>query len=212
MRSSHRLLLGALAALVLAGALAGVSSANQLGFSNQGWRVVFPVAGEPPPGLVSCPFTLEGSFHSRTLSKVSEALIGYVTRAAIAEGFCRGGRARFLTEGLPWHMRYESFTGTLPFITTVSGHIVGWGILFEFAEIPGSSCLYVTSVTEPARFILSRSVETGIITSFRLDEHTTIRLASGNSMLCPARAFVFGTTPNFTLLGTTTSITVTLVV
>lgn len=211
MRSIRKPLLGALAALVLVGAFVGHAAANRLAFSSQTWRVAFPTAGEPPPGFVSCPFTIEGTLHSRTLSKVSGSLIGYVTRATVAEASCRGGRGRFLTETLPWHVRYESFAGTLPSITAIRGQIIGWGTLLEYAEIPGSSCLYLTSATEPAKFTLSREPVTSIITAFRLDETALIRLASGNSPFCPETAFLSGTTANFTVLGSTARVSVTLV-
>jgi hypothetical protein len=61
-----------------------------------------------------CHVTMEGSLHARTIAKVAGALLGYVTRVTI--GQCSIGTT-VLTETLPWHVRYESFSGTLPNIT-----------------------------------------------------------------------------------------------
>jgi hypothetical protein len=209
MRFFRRPALAVLSALVLAGALAGVSSANRLAFSSNTWRAAWSMAGEPPPGFISCPFTLEGSFHSRTLSKVAEALIGYVTRATVAEVSCRGGKMRFLPERLPWHVRYASFTGTLPNITSITARIIGLSVLGEWNEIPGTQCLYVSTATRPARFILGRSTTTGVITEFRMDETAVIPKTSGGA-LCHPEIFLSGLTAP-TVLGSTATITVTLV-
>jgi hypothetical protein len=59
-----------------------------------------------------CRLTLEGSLHTRTMAKVAGALLGYITRVTAAECV-----AAMLTETLPWHVRYEGFSGTLPNIT-----------------------------------------------------------------------------------------------
>jgi hypothetical protein len=40
---------------------------------------------------IECPLSLAGSFHSRTLSKVAGALIGYITNASVASECTPGG-------------------------------------------------------------------------------------------------------------------------
>ena len=92
-----------------------------------------------------CPLTLEGSFHSRTISKVCGQLVGYITTANFA--MCSGAaQARTLTETLPWHVRYESFEGTLPSITGITFQIIG-------LSIQSAVCLYKSTAAAPARYI-----------------------------------------------------------
>jgi hypothetical protein len=193
---------------VLAGFTTGVASATRLAFSSNSFRIGFPTAGEPTePFTVSCPFTLEGTFHSRTISKVNGSLVGSINVARPAEASCRNGRGMFLTRTLPWHVRYNSFTGTLPNIATATLQIVGLAVLWEYTQVPGISCLYVTTAAEPTRVILTR--EGGaVITSARFDETAEIRKFSG-SELCPAKKATFGSTEFVT--GRGERITLTLV-
>jgi hypothetical protein len=207
MRNLRNVVLGALVATLAIVALGSSASARRLEFSSQSFRVAFPIAGEPPrPELISCPFTLEGSFHSRTISKTS-ALIGYVTRAIVAEASCRNGKGRFLTETLPWHVRYEAFSGALPNITAIRGQVIGLSVRYEFERLFGLLCLYVTEVGHPAKFILNRTVETGVISSFRLDESAMI--PSRTEGFC-FETFLSGT-EQFTVQNSSTRITVRLV-
>jgi hypothetical protein len=46
---------------------------------------------------------------------------------------------------LPWHIRYDSFAGTLPTITSIKLQLVGLGVKFF-----GSTCEYMSSATSPA--------------------------------------------------------------
>jgi hypothetical protein len=69
-------------------------------------------------GTVSCNVTLEGSFHSSSIRKVARAQVGYISRAVMGSP-CTGGTASILSGTLPWHLTYDSFTGTLPNITKV---------------------------------------------------------------------------------------------
>jgi hypothetical protein len=207
MRTARNIVLGALATAIAIGMLASLASARRFVFSEQRFRIAFPFAGEPPrPELVSCPFTLEGSFHSRTLSKVPGQLIGYVTRAVILEEACRNGSARFLPEALPWHVRYESFTGFLPSIATIRAQFIGLAVQFFFSRL-GLTCLYITEPERPSRFILTREFE-GAINSFRFDETALIPSRTGGMCF---EAFLFGTTELFTVLGSTSRIFVGLV-
>lgn len=133
MRTSVRLTLVALAASVAFAAAVGTASAGRFSTSNQFIRATwssleFTVASV----VVRCPVTLEGSFHSRTIVKVTRALIGAITRATVNQTACREGKVYAnngietiptigVTENtLPWHLTYESFAGTLPSITRVT--------------------------------------------------------------------------------------------
>jgi hypothetical protein len=108
----------------------------------------FEAIGVPP---VNCPVTLEGSLHSAAVSKVSGALIGYITSAQVGQAvLCEGGTATALTETLPWHIRYDSFTGTLPNITGVEWQIIGLSFRFQPAR-EANACLIRTSAARPAK-------------------------------------------------------------
>jgi len=107
------------AATVIALMALSVSTApaRNMSVSNQSFRVTFNdlefTAGEIRN---DCRVTLEGSLHSRTMPKVEGTLIGYITR--VQTGQCTVGTT-ILTETLPWHISYLSFSGTLPEITTI---------------------------------------------------------------------------------------------
>jgi hypothetical protein len=114
--------------LLLASALlavaASAAAADHFELKNTTWRGTWrrmDIAGGF--GTVECALTLEGSFHERTFAPTSGLLIGYVTRATV--GACPRGSATVLTASLPWHVRYSSFSGTLPTITAISLNISG---------------------------------------------------------------------------------------
>lgn len=132
MRKSVKLILTALAASLLLSAAVGTASARNLSVSNRNiratWaRLEFEVGGG---STVICPVTLEGSFHSQTVAKVRNSLIGAVTRATVKQESCEGGTGAAFNgvdryngtttpNTLPWHITYDSFAGTLPTITSV---------------------------------------------------------------------------------------------
>jgi len=140
----------ALSGLALAVAV-NEASGRRFSYTNSTLRatwsqMIFNAAGL---GGVSCPVTLEGSLHSRTLSKISGQLIGHITRATIAEASCLGGTLQRLAETLPWHWRYDSFTGTLPNIVTIKQQIVGVSLR---VTISGIACLYKSTAARPLFF------------------------------------------------------------
>jgi hypothetical protein len=210
MRTIRKVVLGALVTVLAIAVLGSLASARRFAFSNETFRIAFPIAGEPPRAeLVSCPFTLEGSFHSRTLSKVSGQLIGYVTRAVMVETACRNGQGRFLAETLPWHVRYESFLGFLPNIGAIRGQFIGLSFQLVYERLLNLTCLYVTEARRPSRFILIREAESKI-TAFRFDETALIPPVPGSNERC-FEAFLFGTTELITVLNSTSRIFVGLV-
>jgi len=202
MKRTVKLAVAVVAALALG---VGTASANHLSLSSTGFRVVFG-EGELPRHII-CPLTLEGSFHSSTFAKVPGSLIGYVTRAVMDEEACNGGRARWLTATLPWHILYGGFTGALPNITSITTAMIGVSVLFTFPELGELSCLYRTDMRTPAINIWTREFG-GRISSFRFSENE--RIAGTGSPFCPTYNLI-GTTPRVTELETTNSIVLTLI-
>jgi hypothetical protein len=150
-----------------------------------------------PEGIasISCEVTLRFSLH-RSIAKVEGALAGFVTEIRVNTAGCNGGRARALTETLPWHIRYISFRGTLPNevrgITLALGSRSGErrGTAFLIEEIPiAESCLYegiAQGIAEGARNRFERlSAEIG----------TRIPLARAglNGFFCPGSGEFVGT-------------------
>jgi hypothetical protein len=207
MRQRMRFAVGLTAAACLLLAVAGSASANRLSLSNQSIRWTFLEYTSVNGGIrISCELTLEGSFHSRTFAKVRGALIGYINRASVRPG-CRGewGDMVFLSETLPWHVRYASFSGTLPRITSASVDIANWAWNYRgLSEV----CLYRSTSERPARWILNRG-ESGAVTSIRADETIAVPFFSGGPFC--ARSINYSGTGSVSLTGTTNAITVTLI-
>jgi hypothetical protein len=207
MRNRSKLLVAGIAAALLLSFAVGTSSANRLSVSNRNFRIIWtPLALNP--GNVRCNVTLEGSFHSATINKTVGALVGYVSRASVAApAECTNGEATIAQESLPWHVRYRSFTGTLPRITGVSLSLINATFRVHVNSL-GATCEVRTEAGRPAVGIAEVN-ETGTITGLRADETTRIPLAG----LCG----IFGTEGSFagtgavTLLGATTRITVRLI-
>lgn len=204
--SSCKLLLAGLAAALCLGALVSVASANRLAMSENHFRTIWGLLTfEAGVGFfnVKCPATIEGSFHSKTLSKTAEQLIGYVTRVSVNNAGCTSGHATALTAFLPWHVRYTAFTGTLPDITTMRVRLVGTGFLVESA---GFSCLY-EGTTEAS---IDRNGGSGAIQG--LDPIGSIGLKKQlPGFTCPNTGELQGTGETFVQGSPTIRITVTLV-
>jgi hypothetical protein len=119
MRNRLRAFLATAAAASILLAAVGTASARRFELSSSSFRVVWnSVASEKlefsATGVsVTCSVTLEGTFHSRVISKVSGELIGLITRAAVTQTSCEGGRAIILNgvERLP---NGTTTTNTLP--------------------------------------------------------------------------------------------------
>jgi hypothetical protein len=172
---SKLILAGLVAALVLAFGTNGASARN-LSFSHAelftaSWRQVRFIGGA---GVAAeCDVTLEGSFHYRTALKVRESLIGYITRAI--GNNCSTGSATVLTTNLPWHIRYQSFAGTLPNISGIRLRL----ILGEFrVKLPiGIECLALSTATEPTEAVanLSAGLERRLVVSATADPNARFR-------------------------------------
>jgi hypothetical protein len=212
MRTTTRLALAALTAAVALAAAVGAAGARRFELSNQAIRAVWATLElsdlEGHTTVSRCPITLEGSFHAKTLNKVCGQLVGYITEALTRKAGC-GAEARSLwwDEGtlvtLPWHIRYNSFTGTLPNITTIKFQIIGAGIKFQ-----NTSCEYKSEPIAPLYLVANLTGVT--MSSFRFDETVSIPLVNLLG-ICGVFAKLVGTSGTVTALGTTTSISVRLV-
>lgn len=184
-----------------------VASANRLGFSSTTFRITSGAGIRE--GDVICPLTLEGSFHSNTFTKTLGSLIGYITRAALEEERCSGGRARYLRETLPWHIQYAGFSGFLPNIASITTHVIGLGILITRS---GVSCLYTTSMEKPGVLIWNRELEGGAIRSIRWSEEENIPSNERENIFCRANPIsLIGFSERVTQLASTNLITVRLI-
>lgn len=206
---AFRAAVGASAALVLAVTVA-TASAGRLQTSSQqvraAWSQVEFVIGEGI-GTIRCALTLEGSFHARTFTKARETLVGYVTRASIRP--CTNGELNLLAESLPWHLRYDSFTGTLPRITSIRFRVVGFSLWFEYMF--GIRCLYRSTLTftwfrgEPSPIPEFPEFETPASVSLEGS------MPESGGGFCPGTIRVAGRGGRLTNLGTSTEVTLTLI-
>jgi hypothetical protein len=146
---------------VTIGSAAGTASAGRLSFSSRDFRIVWRfMQFREASNSVQCPVTLEGSLHSSTVTKTFSSLIGYITRASTASASCINGRLTVLTETLPWHVRYSSFSGTLPNISGVEVRIVGLAFRIGYTFV---NCLIRSESIEPAVLRLNREAA-GVLT------------------------------------------------
>jgi hypothetical protein len=219
-RLAH-LSVGLVAAFVLALGV-GSAQARRFELSAQHIRAVWTRLPFNWGETIECPVTLEGSFHSRTLSKVSGALIGYITAANTIKGAenCVGGWGMlFLTpeEGfsgalntLPWHVRYDSFEGMLPTIAGIRVDVVGFAIRFRRVELGVTiRCLYRSLETSPVSFIFRLAA--GVVTGLQADERSEIFWNSGETFCARRGHFVETPQGSVTVQGTATRVTVRLV-
>lgn len=204
MSSESSTRVAAIAAVVTmaVGVLAGTASARILSTSSLTLRVAFSeVRITGAFGNIGCQFTLEASLHSRrAITKVGGVLVGYLTSANV--GTCAEGQATVLRETLPWHLRYGSFAGTLPNITSVSLDIVGFALR---TREPFLTCLLTSTSLEPVTLSALRETASRTFTTARLAN--TIRTTCGegfNAGMSSSAGVV--TVPN-----SATMITVTLI-
>jgi hypothetical protein len=132
----------------------GTASARNLRTSQQSLTIRWAslIFESSTGATVSCPVTLEGSFHRATLAKVMASLVGYITGArAGAPASCNGGEMTFLTGTLPWHLTYEGFTGALPTIRTVRLLLLGAALLVHWNG--SSTCLARSEARNPMHLI-----------------------------------------------------------
>jgi hypothetical protein len=185
-------------ATMLLSVLVATASARTFLGSSQTARATFPRVNLSGVGTTECALTLEGSMHSRTVAKVRGSLIGYITRAVLNGVRCLRGSATILNTSLPWHVRYDSFTGTLPSISKVNQTVVG--VQFNIKEpVFGIECL----ASGGTLFFVGNREAGGAATSAEI---------SGTSPTsCGINVELSGTSNALTVLGAATRITVTLI-
>ena len=177
MTRARHLTTALLGAAILMTALTTSASARSFSTSSETFRVTWARLSfrEPVFGFtLTCPLTLEGSLHGRTIAKGSYNLIGYVNKAVFGPAVqCSGGEATVLTESLPWHLRYESFSGALPNITGIRTLIAGASFRFHVTSA-GATCLFTTRETlaEHGRGIFNREAG-GALSSAELSGEIT---------------------------------------
>jgi len=149
MRNRSKLLFTGLCAALILAAAVSTASANHLSTNSQTFVLRWTaLTFEASTGArVTCGVSLGGSFHSRTIAKVANALIGNVNAAAITSSTCTGGTATVNRETLPWHVQYRSFAGTLPNITNVALNLVG--ARFRIQPTGEIACNAGTTQNEP---------------------------------------------------------------
>lgn len=146
----------ALVVAVALSALSAAASATPVRIVNweRGFRRVWTTLEFRSSGgeTVRCPVTLEGSLPENVIENISGFLYAQVTRAAVGEGSCTGGRARALSETLPWEVTYESLTGTLPLITGIRSQIIHASFTIESSS-SGLTCTVRTSAAHPLKVL-----------------------------------------------------------
>lgn len=164
------------AATSLMALAAGASSAARLSSTTQNVTTNFRQLQFGAEGLAtaSCNVTVEGSMHSRTTTKTAERLLGYIIRVTTAS--CSNPMT-ILSETLPWHFRYTSFSGSLPNITLLTLTAIGVSARINLA----STCLMRANVVGN----FSRNTATGGITGLTVEQ--TVPLTG---FLCPATGFL----------------------
>jgi hypothetical protein len=201
----------ALAAVMVMALTVSLASARRFGLSNQTFRAIWTLLRFEIEGTatIECPVTLEGSFHSRTLSKVSGQLVGYVTRAFVRGGLTEclnTGNVRANTETLPWHIQYNSFIGTLPSISEINFEIIGADVNVDPSSIFLPNCRIRSEQAHPAQILL---IITGDVKIVRPDPVRKIPLPG----VCEfgGEANLRGTGETFVQGSTTTRVAIRLV-
>ncbi len=183
--------------MVLAGAIS-TASARRFEISNQLIRTAwislrFAERTATGGGEVRCPITIEGSFHSKTISKVCGQLIGLISRAIAPRANCtfNNGAEGFelLPASLPWRLLYINFVGVLP---RIGGFITKVIRVSARLSIFGVSCLYESTNASPLFGSTELNEATGTVTGYRfLSEHSIPKHEGG--LLCPGSGILEGT-------------------
>src|ERR1044072_7798778 len=127
MYTRTKLIISALITILLMSLAVSSASASRLSVSNRNLRAVWSLLTLSTAGTqITCPLTLEGSFHSATLAKRTGALIGHISRASV-RGELAGclNTATATISALPWHVAYGGFQGTLPRPTGLNLSLIG---------------------------------------------------------------------------------------
>jgi hypothetical protein len=221
MHTRTKLALTTLTASLLMSLAVSSATAGRLSTTNTRFRITwnelrFVEVGGGTGLQMTCRLTLEGSFHSATIRKTPGALAGAVTRGIIDSNNCRGAlephRASVLQETLPWHLTYESFSGTLPNITSLTFLLTRYAYQVSATYLGATiTCLYADGglPEENQAGEIARNTATGALTTHTIISGRRSRFIRGSGA-CPP----FGTssaTGQVFLLGNTTRISITLI-
>jgi hypothetical protein len=197
------------ATLVLCAAV-GSATARRFELSSTTFRITWPelhaefVYLETNQRMsIKCPVTVEGSFHSRTLSKVSGSLIGYVMRESVNEAACIAKSLTLEFEGIreapssaklqllpeAWHIRYTSFSGILPTITQI--RVLFSGFALRAYELTLGTCLYRSTAASPVAWLFDLNAEHAV-TRIKAEEAGPFTPFSEGSFFCGERVLVEG--------------------
>jgi len=217
MRTFAKLGMTAVVAAVLFASLATAASARSLSTTEQGFRVNWSsLEFTSEIVTIRCRVTLAGSFHTRTIAKVARSLIGYLTSAIVAHP-CTNGEAwadngteaaplGTLASRLPWHVTYESFTGTLPNITGITLLLRNLSFVQQ-AVFLGITCrARYGSTTDNPSGTVARDTATGNATTLSPGENARASLVTDLSpgfRACPASGGFTGTGQVFAAASTT---------
>jgi hypothetical protein len=215
MRNRSALALAALVAAALMGIAAGLASAGRLSVSNRTIRAMWSnvemyVTNPGEEGAQYgniCRLTLEGSFHSATIRKVVGTLIGYVSRVSVAACTDPDIIVTALREALPWHVRYQSFSGTLPAISGLTLAFVGMS--WEFFVGGALRCLLRSTTVNPA--IASIEVRSGVLGRVTWNPERVIPHPPVFPCQLDGELHMMGVSSPITVLGASTAVSVTLI-
>jgi hypothetical protein len=203
MRQRTRIIIGCLTVAMALAAAINTAAARRIEISEQRFLILFRELTFEGAGVetIVCPINLEGSFHSRTISKVSGQLIGYITEATVNAHPCPRGNMWWLngvevvqgitsSNTLPWHVLYLGFRGTLPRIMEIEIALVG----AKFRrETSGILCLFATTTTAWIEGQLRLEAASGRVTAFRFNEERRISLFESQSgAFCPSTLLFSG--------------------
>jgi hypothetical protein len=169
-------------ALAVSGASARRIAASEANFLVS-WSPTSPISIHAAGFIIRCPVTIDGSYHSRTISKVCGLLIGYINQAIVANPNCTGGHATVLTETLPWHVRYLRFRGRLPIIENFDLLMVGVRLQDETSE--GVRCLFGTTNAHPGAGSVTVTTEAeGALTATSMRGLPEFTIPLGGGFIC----------------------------
>lgn len=200
---------------------AGIADAREFSITNQTfratWRSLEFRGGEI---VIRCPLTLEGNFHARGITKVARNLIGQITRGIVKQESCTNGRVAIFNgvevyngtveaSSLPWHLTYESFTGTLPSITSIRFLFSRFlfGVRDNLGACTGRYGIETDNVTLSAARAAGGEITTLTPVAMR---NLFLLLRRDGGVLCPEIGAVAESGEVF-VLGSTVRITVTLI-
>jgi hypothetical protein len=213
--SNPRRVSAVLAGFVAAAALAlaaSTASATKLEVTNQRIRIVWSslrITLNNANAFIACPITIEGSFQSKTILKLSSLeSIGDITKAEVAPpASCTTMNTNEVELSEEWTIRYAGFTGVLPRIERIRLRFIVFGVGIRTTGF--GFCIYGQGAEGGMYGWLERNNENSEISAFAFDNTVLIPKAP-NQPFCPEHIKIEGS-GSVRLLGTTTIIGIRLI-